>query len=85
MADGALRSDVLKVLAEEGVEYETLPSDRYRLVKGDVVLTVRMQQTVSRTTLSNFERRFGITKARFFPPIAKVLPMNRPRAAGENE
>lgn len=84
MADGALREDVLRVLGQAGVEVSPLPSSRYRLVKGAELLTVRLQEVVSRTTLGAFERRFGIAKAKFFPPI-KVVPIVGPKAIGQTE
>ena len=78
MADGALRSDVLAVLGREGVDVEQLPADRYRLSKGDALLTVRIQATVSRTTCGKLERRFGIYIAKFFPPL-KLAPVDLPK------
>lgn len=84
MADGALRTDILRVLEQDGVEVSSLPEGRYRLAKGEAVLTVRLGEVVSRTTVSNLERRFGIAKARFFPPL-RVVPIDRPKAIGSDE
>lgn len=85
MADGALRSDVLKVLGQEGVDVTPLPDSRYRLSRADVLITVRLQEVVSRTTAASLERHFGVAKAKFFPPTLKVVPIDRPRASGEQE
>lgn len=81
MADGALRSDVLRVLKDGGVEVSPLPESRYRLATNTVVIVKRLQDVVSRTTLAEFERSFGITKAKFFP-ANKVVPIDRAKASG---
>lgn len=85
MADGALRTDVLKVLGQEGVEATPLPESRYRLSRGDTFLTIRMHEVVSRTTVGTIERHFGIARVKFFPPTIKVVPIDRPKASGEQE
>ena len=85
MADGAMRSDILRVLGQEQVEVTALPGNRYRLAKGDELLTIRMLETVSRTTCANLERRFGIAKSKFFPALRPVVPIDRPKASGEPE
>jgi hypothetical protein len=82
MADGALRTDVLRVLDKAGVEVCPLSENRFRLCKGDTLLTIRMHEVVSRTTLGNLERRFGIPKARFFPALKAVPPFSRRMAQG---
>lgn len=55
MADGALRKDVVKVLEQEGVEVVCLPESWYRLSQDSELITVRMLDTVSRTTLAHAE------------------------------
>lgn len=86
MADGALRSDILRVLKEAQVEVSDLPEQRYRLCKGETVLVVRLQETISGTTVDKISRRFTIPKARFYPANApKVVPIDRGKASGEQE
>lgn len=84
MSDGAMRTDVLRVLGQEGVEVSALPDSRYRLVKDEKLLTVRLLEVVSRTTLGAFERHFGITKSKFFPPL-KVVKIAGPKAVGQTD
>ena len=72
MAEPALRSDVLNVLADAGVAAEAMLDDHYRLSRGDELVVLRLMNTVSRSTLAKIERQFGIPLPRFYPPAKLV-------------
>ena len=85
MSDGALRTDVLRALAREGIEVSPLTDSRYRLCKGDLIYVVRMHEVLSNTTAAKIARHFEIPKVRFYPPLKPVIPFGRPKASGEDQ
>ena len=84
MSDGALRTDVLRILAQEGVEVSSLPDSRYRLCRGETLFVVCMRAVLSNTTAGNIARQFEINKIKFYPPLKAVIPIDRPKASGQD-
>jgi hypothetical protein len=74
MADGALRSDVLRALDEASVAAEPMADAAwYRVSRDDLTIAVRMRDTVSRTVTDLLHRTFSISKSKFFPTQLRVV------------